>query len=90
MANNLANGHQPISQPEAHRFLFYDSILLRILKDRSLEGREIFKELFEKNKASAVLKFLDNETSLPEELAIISSLPTMPFLKAAIRHATTI
>ena len=29
--------------------------------------------------------FLDNETSLAEEFKIISSLPTLPFLKAAVK-----
>jgi len=31
-----------------------------------------------------VLKFLDNETSVQEELRIISTLPTIPFLKSAV------
>ena len=68
------------------RFHFYDSILLHILYHRQLEGGKIFGLLFSKNKSSSVLKFLDNETSLKEELNIISSLPTMPFLKAAVKQ----
>lgn len=67
------------------RFRFYDNTLLHILYHNSLPGRRIFSTLFRKNKASQVLKFLDNESTLSEELGIISSLPTWPFLKAAIQ-----
>lgn len=77
---------QPLSQlgKPPGRFHFYDTILLRLLKENKLKGETIFSQLFERNKATQILKFLDNETSLAEELKIISSLPTMPFLKAAI------
>ncbi len=50
------------------RFQFYDSTLLHILAKNKLEGKEIFTQLFQKNKASNVFKFLDNETNLKEEL----------------------
>ena len=89
MAANLVKGVYPLSPSENNRFLFYDSILLRILQEGTVEGREIFRRLFERNKASSILKFLDNGTSLIEELPIIGSLPTFPFLKAAIKQTTT-
>ena len=68
------------------RFHFYDSILLHILYHQQLKGEEIFGRLFDKNKAATVFKFLDNETSLREEITIINSLPTLPFMKAAMRQ----
>ena len=68
------------------RFKFYDSTLLHILKHRQLAGDKIFTRLFKKNKPQQVLRFLDNETSLTQELKIISSLPTWPFLKAALKQ----
>ena len=67
------------------RFLYYDKILLNILYHNRFPGKKIFTELFRKNPPQKVLKFLDNETNLPEELRIISSLPTWPFLKTAMR-----
>ncbi len=67
----------------AGRFRFYDSTLLYILKHHKLPGDEVFTRLFKKNKPQPVLRFLDNESSLGDELKIISSLPTLPFLKAA-------
>ncbi|MCX6319771.1 MAG: lycopene cyclase family protein [Bacteroidetes bacterium] len=68
------------------RFRFYDNTLLDILYHDTLPGDKIFTRLFKKNKPQRVLRFLDNETSLSEELKIISSLPTWPFLKAALKQ----
>lgn len=68
------------------RFKFYDSTLLHILKYNKLPGNQVFTRLFKKNKPRQVLRFLDNESSFQEELKIISSLPTWPFLKAAIKQ----
>ena len=68
------------------RFRFYDNTLLHILYNNKLQGKKIFTSLFQKNKPQDVLKFLDNETSLKDELKIISTLPTWPFLKAALNQ----
>ncbi len=64
------------------RFLFYDSTLLHILSKKLLEGKTIFSILFKKNKASAIFKFLDNESSLREEIKLLNSLPKKIFIKA--------
>lgn len=85
----LQHNHPFAVKKDSRRFHFYDSILLHILHHNTLAGDEIFADLFEKNEAHKVLKFLDNETSLTEELSIISTLPTLPFLKAAIKQITT-
>jgi lycopene beta-cyclase len=81
----LSNNKNPISSKLIDRFGFYDSVLLHILYHNKLPGKTVFTELFKKNPATAVLKFLDNETSLGEELKIISTLPTLPFMKAAMK-----
>ena len=67
------------------RFHFYDHVLLNVLHNHYLPGNQVFTRLFERNSAHQVFRFLDNETTLPEELKIISSLPTWPFLKAALK-----
>lgn len=68
------------------RFRFYDSVLLHILRHRTLEGADIFTDLFKKGNAARVLRFLDNKTSFPEDLDIMRRLPTMPFLRAALKE----
>ncbi|MBM3414213.1 MAG: lycopene cyclase [Bacteroidetes bacterium] len=70
---------------DAERFHFYDRVLLQVLASNYCPGDQVFATLFEKNPAHRVFQFLDNETNLLQELQIISSLPTWPFLKAAIK-----
>jgi len=68
------------------RFRFYDNTLLYILYHRKLQGKDIFTRMFAKNDPVEVLRFLDNESTLTEELKIISTLPILPFFKAALRQ----
>ena len=70
---------------DAERFHFYDRVLLHVLASNYCPGDQVFATLFEKNPAHRVFQFLDNETNLLQELQIISSLPTWPFLKAALK-----
>ena len=72
--------------PVPNRFRFYDKVLLDVLHNDRVKGRDIFTSMFRRNKPQQVLKFLDNESSLAEEVKIISTLPTIPFLKAAINQ----
>ncbi|MGE5108931.1 MAG: lycopene cyclase family protein [Sphingobacteriales bacterium] len=68
------------------RFHFYDSTLLHLLANGELGGKEIFGRLFNKNKASQIFKFLDNETSPGEELKIMSTLQIGTFFKAGAKE----
>ena len=72
-------------QGDSKRFHFYDRVLLQVLAANFCPGDEVFATLFEKNSAHHVFQFLDNETNILQELQIISSLPTWPFLKAALK-----
>lgn len=83
----VKKGNPFVAAPQGpRRFRFYDSTLLHILKHKQLPGDMIFTRLFKKNKPQQVLKFLDNESSMADELKIISSLPVLPFLKAALKQ----
>ncbi len=66
------------------RFYFYDSTLLRILSKNLLEGKTIFSILFKKNRAAIVLKFLDNDTNIFEEIRLLNSLPKKIFIRAGL------
>ena len=68
------------------RFHFYDKVLLDVLDNKRVSGKQVFTTLFKKNKSQQVLKFLDNESSSSEELQIISTLPILPFLRAAFNQ----
>jgi len=68
------------------KFRFYDSVLLNVLHHRKLNGDTIFASIFQKNPPERVLRFLDNESSLWDDLRIMNSVPTGVFLKAAIQE----
>jgi lycopene beta-cyclase len=71
----------------AKRFQWYDSVLLNILHHQTLQGDAIFTDLFKFNAPDKILKFLDNETTLAEDMKIMWSLPQWPFMKAGIAEA---
>jgi len=81
----IKNGSPQVAKV-ARRFMFYDSVLLRVLQERKLGGADLFYKMFLKNKASKVLRFLDNETSFSEELLIMNSTKKTVFIPAAIKE----
>jgi lycopene beta-cyclase len=66
------------------RFKWYDSVLLNVLVNGRMEGHDVFRTLFQRNRASDILRFLDNDSSFPQELRLINTLPMLPFLKAGM------
>lgn len=66
------------------RHRFYDAVLLHVLFYHKMEGAEIFKRIFAKNKVATVFKFLSNTSTIFEDIQIMRSLPTPIFLPAAI------
>jgi lycopene beta-cyclase len=67
------------------KFQLYDSVLLRVLQDQKLDGATIFTAIFSKNPPNRVFRFLNNESSLLDDLHIMSSVPTRIFLPTAIQ-----
>ncbi|WP_396591013.1 lycopene cyclase family protein [Allomuricauda sp. R78024] len=68
------------------KYWYYDLLLLDILYNNNHLGQSIFESLFKKRKPQLILKFLDEDTSLWEDLLIISACPKWPFLKALWRR----
>lgn len=82
----LINSGKPftVNSFAGRRFGMYDSTLLNILYNKKLPGAEVFTILMKNNAMKDVLKFLDNETSVVEELRIIRCLPALTFLRSAL------
>jgi lycopene beta-cyclase len=68
------------------RFWLYDLLLLDILADKNYKGRDIFSAMFKNGKAALVFKFLDEETNLAEDLAVIWRCPKGLFIKALFKR----
>lgn len=65
-----------------NRFWFYDLLFLDVLHSNNALGYSIFQSLFKKRRPQLIFKFLDEETSLPEDVHFIMACPKKPFLKA--------
>ncbi len=65
------------------RFRIYDSTFLNILSNNKLPGDKIFSDLFKKNPVDRVLRFLDNETTLEDEINVMGTMHQGVFMKAA-------
>lgn len=85
--NALERGETPSSFPKSqYRFRMYDRLLLDILKNNPTEGPRIFKRLIERNRLSSILTFLDEKSTLLEEMALFYTLPWRPFLVSLLKH----
>lgn len=67
-------------------FRALDSIMLRVLREGSVSGRDFFSLLFQKLPAPLVFRFLDEDASLGETLRVLSAPPTWPFFKTALQQ----
>jgi lycopene beta-cyclase len=72
--------------PQAKRFRFYDDLLLHILYHHGHEAQGIFSRLFRKNQFASILRFLDEQSHIYQELPLLASLPIQPFLLAILER----
>lgn len=79
----LAATSGPARRREWKRFL--DSVLLDVLAAGRHPAAEVFTELFRRNPPPRMLRFLDEETSFREDLAVMRTVPLRPFSAAAVR-----
>ena len=63
------------------KFWFYDLLFLDVLNRRNDLGAEVFSALFKKGKPSLIFRFLDEETSLWEDLQVIWKCPKGLFVR---------
>lgn len=76
---------QDLNQLSPKRFLFYDRLILWLLREDPTVVPGIFIRLFEKNGADRVFKFLSEETHFGQELAIMASTRWRHFFRAIWR-----
>lgn len=69
------------------RFAYYDRLLLKIIAQKPEKGKMIFTKLFQYNAAAKVLNFLDEKSTLLQEIRLMSTLPILLFLNAAFLDA---
>ncbi|WP_291965452.1 lycopene cyclase family protein [Maribacter sp.] len=68
------------------KFWFYDMLFLDVLHNNNAKGHTIFESIFKTLKPQMVFKFLDEKTSLKEDIVYINSCPKTPFIKALLKR----
>ena len=67
------------------RFDLYDRIFLNVLFARNGLGKHLFSRMFIEGDPITMLKFLNNNTTIAEEVDIMAAMPTWLFLKNIIK-----
>ncbi|SDS57588.1 lycopene beta-cyclase [Formosa sp. Hel1_31_208] len=80
--SNLKANKTPSTKFFKKKYRFYDKIFLKVLKDENQKGEWIFEQFYNKNSVQTMFRFLDEESTLTEELKIMMSLFSWSFIKA--------
>jgi len=59
--------------------------LLEVLDKKEVAAKTVFTTLFKKNNIKTLLAFLNEESSITEDLAIMNSVSKKHFIKASIK-----
>lgn len=81
VVEQLKNNQKPIGYQPKNRFRFYDKLLLKVLENQNKKVPNIFYKMYKNTEPDIFYRFLDEETSLFEEIRLISKLPYLPYLK---------
>ncbi len=79
---NIKAGQPPARGILSPKFRFYDTVFLNVLYHHNEKGPGIFSDMYCKNPPERILKFLDEETSLLDDIKIISSFEKGVFIRA--------
>lgn len=86
VVENIKRDFYPANGLTNPRFRFYDRVFLRLLYEKNFLGEELFSDMYMKNKIENIFRFLDEETTVAEELRLISNFRKLPFMKAAFKQ----
>jgi len=73
---------QSLREPMRARAM--DGILLNVLDNQRYPGHRVFSDLFQHNPASLIFKFLDEQSSLSDDLRIMTTVNLPAFIKGAL------
>lgn len=82
LVSSLEKGHIQLTKSSKWK-AFLDSVLLNVMLTKKHSSDAIFTHLFRDNPTERVLRFLDEDTSLWEDICLMNTVPILPFLKAA-------
>lgn len=69
-----------------NKFWYYDLLFLDVLHQDNANGHVVFESLFQSRTPHQIFKFLDEQTTIWEDLGTIMASPKAPFTKALIKR----
>ena len=88
IAHSLSTRGHPFNVPiDPQRYRLSDSLLLEIMGEHGDEIESIFCALFKNNPGERIIRFLDQDAGLWEQLRIIPTLPPRLFIATLLRRA---
>ncbi len=83
----LLKSGMPLSRfQKKNRYWLYDLLFLDVLFKNNHLGSKVFESLFKKRSPQLVLRFLDEDTTLWEDLRVMWACPKGPFIKALFKR----
>ncbi len=73
---SLHRGNLVRNPPSSRRKEWMDEMIIRIIREDPSHAVHIFEQLFRRNGMDLMLRFLDEKTSLAEDLRIMASVPS--------------
>ena len=84
---NSLKQNKPLSKIRfKNRFWYYDLLFLDVLIASKGKGSKVFSDLFKNNDPIKIFKFLDENTSIMEELSIFLSVDIKTFVRSLIKR----
>ena len=84
---NSLKQNKPLSKIRfKNRFWYYDLLFLDVLIASKGKGSQVFSDLFKNNDPIKIFKFLDEKTSVMEELSIFLSVDIKTFVRSLIKR----
>lgn len=88
---NSLKQNKPLSKIRfKNRFWYYDLLFLDVLIASKGKGSQVFSDLFKNNDPIKIFKFLDEKTSVMEELSIFLSVDIKTFVKSLIKRISNL
>jgi lycopene beta-cyclase len=86
IVRSLVETGQPFhDRATPRRYAQFDTMLLQILYRHGELAKPIFTRLFERNPLTRVLRFLDEEDGIGENVKLMASVPWWPFIRAWLK-----
>jgi lycopene beta-cyclase len=83
IAASLRQTGIPVPPPAREaRFVFYDRLLLWLIRERGGDVHRILLDLFARNRMGDIFRFLDEKSSLGSDAWMLARLPWGPFMQA--------